>query len=60
MRLAVRLVAGIQWPSMKMSRVSVPVASAPDGVALRSLCLSTAVCIEMHQKKFHLDWMTQS
>ena len=37
-----------------------PVAWAPGGVALCSLCLSTAVCIEMHQKKFHLDWMTQS
>ena len=44
----------------EMSRVSVPVAWAPGGVALRSLCHSTAVCIEMHQKKIHLDWMTQS
>ena len=50
----------VQWPSQKMSRVSVPVASAPGGVALRSLCLLTSVCIEMHQKKFHLNWMTHS
>ena len=33
---------------------------APGGVALRSLCRLTSVCIEMHQKKFHLNWITHS
>ena len=43
-----------------MSGVFVLIAPAPGGVALCSLCLSIAVCIEMCHKKFRLDWWTIS
>jgi len=42
-----------------MAGVKILIASAPGGVALRSIFHLTAVCIEMHQKKFRLDRMMQ-